>query len=689
VNGAVSERALILAPIGRDAPIAAAMLGEAGIAADICANLPSLLRELNSGAGFVVVTEEALRTADLRPLSAWIEAQPEWSDLPFILLTGRGGGLERNPAAARQLEVLGNVTFLERPFHPTTLVSLARSALRGRRRQYEARARLEALAEREREFAEGQARFQAITDSIDQMIWSTRPDGFHDYFNQRWYDYTGVPEGSTDGEAWNGMFHPDDRERAWETWRHSLETGVPYHIEYRLRHRSGEYRWTLGRAHPVRDATGRIVRWYGTCTEIDAEVRAREVLARSREVLEVEVAKAISEREAAVAQLHEAQKLETIGQLTGGVAHDFNNLLTPIMGSLDLLRRTTDDERQLRLIDGALQASGRAATLVQRLLAFARRQDLQPRSVNVGALLDGMRDLISRSIGPAIDVVIESAPDLPPARIDPNQLELAILNLAVNARDAMPNGGTLRIAADKVDVTWTAPISTGGYVRVAVIDSGVGMDASTLARAVEPFFSTKGLGKGTGLGLSMVHGLAAQSGGMLDLSSTPGQGTRAEMWLPIAGVAAESEAEPSREAVQAPRAATILLVDDEQLVRLGTADLLGDLGYRVVQASSGSEALRLLRDDRFDIMVTDYLMPGISGVDLAREAKAIAPGLPVLLITGYSDIAEGPGTELPRLTKPFRQIDLAQRVSDLLQLADGANIVRLPKDPSTKKRPAR
>jgi PAS domain S-box-containing protein len=687
VNRTLSERALVLAPIGRDAAIASAMLGEAAITADVCGNLPELVGELDKGVGFVVVTEEALRTADLRALAAWIEAQPEWADLPFILLTGRGGGLERNPAAARHLDVLGNVTFLERPFHPTTLVSLARSALRGRRRQYEARARLEALAERERELAEGQARFQAITDSIDQMIWSTRPDGFHDYFNQRWYDYTGVPEGSTDGEAWVGMFHPDDHERAQKIWQRSLETGVPYHIEYRLRHRSGEYRWTLGRAHPVRDARGRIVRWYGTCTDIDAQVRAREVLAQSREALELEVAEAIAERETAVAQLHEAQKLETVGQLTGGVAHDFNNLLTPIMGSLDLLRRSLSDERALRLIDAALQASHRAATLVQRLLAFARRQDLQPRSVNVAALLEGMRDLISRSIGPTIEVLIESEAELPPARVDPNQFELAILNLAVNARDAMPNGGKLRIAADSVDVTWPARVSPGRYVRIGVVDSGVGMDASTLARAVEPFFSTKGLGKGTGLGLSMVHGLAAQSGGALDLSSTPGKGTRAEIWLPVADTAADIDAEPLATALQAPRAATILLVDDEELVRVGTADLLADLGYQVVQAGSGSEALRLLRQDGFDILVTDYLMPGMNGAELAREARARVPGLPVLLITGYSNIAEGPGMELPRLTKPFRQTDLAQRVADLLQ-PDRSNVVSLPKQPKADKRPS-
>ena len=673
----VSERALVLAPMGRDAAVAAAMLAEAGIRAVPCPTLAALLSGLEAGAGFAVVTEEALATADLRPLSDWIEGQPEWSDIPFVLLTSRGGGLERNPSAGRYLDVLGNVTFLERPFHPTTLVSVARSALRGRRRQYEARSRLMALRERETALEESEMRFRAITDSIDQMVWSTRPDGFHDYFNQRWYDYTGVPPGSTDGEAWNGLFHPDDQARSWETWQRSLETGEPYHIEYRLRHRSGEYRWTLGRAHPVRDARGTIIRWYGTCTEIDAEVRARETLARSREMLQAEVEEAVKAREEALARLHEAQKLETIGQLTGGVAHDFNNLLTPIMGSLDLLRRRLgDDPRALRLIDGGLQAAGRAATLVQRLLAFARRQDLQPRTVDIATLLEGMRDLITRSIGPTIEVSIETEADLPPARIDPNQFELAVLNLAVNGRDAMPSGGKLRIVADTAEIGEAGPLAPGRYVRVAVVDSGVGMDAATLARAVEPFYSTKGLGKGTGLGLSMVHGLAAQSGGTLELSSKPGQGTRAEMWLPTGSGEAETEADPVREATPAARPWTILAVDDEELVRVGTADLLRDLGYRVIMASSGPDALRLLRDAEVDLLLTDYLMPGMNGVELVYEAQKFDPDLPALLVTGYSDIADGPGLELPRLTKPFRQTDLARRVAELLLRSErGATVI--------------
>jgi signal transduction histidine kinase/CheY-like chemotaxis protein len=542
VNGDRSERALILAPVGRDAAVAAAMLVEAGIGASICCDLASLVAELGIGAGFVLVTEEALQGTDLRAVRAWIEAQPDWSDLPFVLLTSRGGGLERNPAAGRFLDLLGNVTFLERPFHPTTLVSVARSALRGRRRQYDARARLESLA-----------------------------------LNQR----------------------------------------------------------------KLRDAN---------------------------ETLEARVEERTRDHEAALAQLHEAQKLETLGQLTGGVAHDFNNLLTPIIGSLDLLRRRVPaDDKAHRQIEIALQAASRAATLVQRLLAFARRQDLQPRSIDIVALLRGMQDLIRKSVGPMVELEVDCPEALPPARIDPNQLELAILNLALNARDAMAGGGRLGISVRLERVEAGGRLKPGDYLCVAISDTGVGMDAATLAHAIEPFFSTKGVGRGTGLGLSMVHGLAAQLGGRLSLTSEPGAGTVAEMWLPVAAEPAEAADAEQGALVAPPRPATILLVDDEDIVRRATAEMLADIGYGVVQASSGAEALRLLRDGlRFDIVVSDYLMPGMNGVELIEHARALAPALPALLISGYSRIAEGPGAELPRLAKPFRQAELAAHVAQLL-----------------------
>jgi signal transduction histidine kinase/CheY-like chemotaxis protein len=417
------------------------------------------------------------------------------------------------------------------------------------------------------------------------------------------------------------------------------------------------------------------------------QYEARDVLARSREELERLVAERTREREEALAQLHEAQKLETIGQLTGGVAHDFNNLLTPVMGNLDLLRRRipADDRRSQRLIENAMKATGRAATLVQRLLAFARRQDLQPRAVDVSGLLVGLEDLVTRSIGPTVTVVVDAPPGLPAARVDPSQLELAVLNLAINARDAMPGGGrlTMEVRYEAVPDARGDRLRPGRYVRLCVADTGVGMDASTLRRAIEPFFSTKGLGKGTGLGLSMVHGLAAQSGGALMLSSTPGVGTRAELWLPVADEAAAANEQTHAETVLAARPATVLLVDDEELVRIGTAEMLTDLGYAVIQAGSGVEALAALRRGalEIDLLVTDYLMPGMNGADVVHEARRVRPDLPTLLMTGYTNLVQGAAAELPRLAKPFRQAELAARIAELMDAAAPRdNVVAIRED---------
>ncbi|MDR6128399.1 ATP-binding protein [Sphingomonas sp. SORGH_AS_0438] len=381
----------------------------------------------------------------------------------------------------------------------------------------------------------------------------------------------------------------------------------------------------------------------------------------------------ITARKEADAQLAQAQKMDAIGQLTGGVAHDFNNLLTPIVGSLDMVRRRhREDERTQRMIGNALQAAERAATLTQRLLAFARRQALQPRAVDVGALIDGIVDLIRRSLGPTIRVVLEVPRHLPPASVDPNQLELALLNLAINARDAMPSGGQLTItaAAATAGERNLLGLTPGDYVRLLATDTGTGMDKATLARAAEPFFSTKGVGKGTGLGLSMIHGLAAQSGGTLRLDSAVGVGTTVELWLPISHQPAERAAERSGDPTAAREAARILLVDDEEIVRTATADMLRDIGYDVVEARSASQALAMLRGGaEVDLLVTDYLMPGMTGAALITECRTGGPALPALLITGYAAAGEDVPADVPRLAKPFRQVDLAARVDDLLTAA--------------------
>jgi signal transduction histidine kinase/ActR/RegA family two-component response regulator len=543
----VSERGLILAPQGRDALVAAEMLREANIRSNIVKDVTGLVMELASGAGFAVVTEEALAGSPLHSLSEWIEAQEEWSDFPFVLLTRRGGGLERNPAAARYLELLGNATFLERPFHPTTLVSLAQSALRGRRRQYDAKARLLELNDLARD------------------------------------------------------------------------------LERRVEERTAEH-------------------------------------------------------EAAVAQLHEVQKLETLGQLTGGVAHDFNNLLTPITGALDLLYKqyADRDARSARLLGNALKAADRARTLVQRLLGFARRQTLQTDAIDIVRLISGMRDLIASSIGPTIEILIEPDPGLPLAVVDPNQLELAILNLCVNARDAMPEGGRLTIAATlDSDGQRAAPgLAPGEYVRLSVSDDGYGMSSETLSRAIEPFYSTKEIGRGTGLGLSMVHGLAAQLGGGFAISSELGKGTRVDLYLPVAGSsAAETNAPSIRATAEMERHLSVLLVDDEDLVRFATAEMIRELGHHVVEVSSGAEAIQQLEDGLIvDAVITDYKMPRMDGAELARKIQKIEPSLPVLIITGYTGITDE-ALNLPRLAKPFGQAEIAAALASMFLEDD--KVVRL------------
>ncbi len=366
--------------------------------------------------------------------------------------------------------------------------------------------------------------------------------------------------------------------------------------------------------------------------------------------------------------LLQAKKLEGMGELTGGVAHDFNNLLTPILGALDMLaRRGVGGEREQRLIHGALESAERARTLIHRLLAFARRQPLQSAPVDVGALVRGMADLVASAAGPSVAVAVEVADPLPLARADRHQLEMAILNLGVNARDAMDGRGrlTIAVAAEGVEAGHPAGLAPGPYVRICVSDTGKGMDEATRARAIEPFFSTKGPGRGTGLGLSMAHGLASQLGGALAIDSRPGEGARITMWLP------QSDEPPVSAAVlrQADGAGThagiVLLVDDEAKIRDVTLDMLTELGFRVHEAASPEAALAAIEAGlEPDILITDHLMPGMTGVELAYAVRARRPAARALIISGFAEV-EHLDPALPRLAKPFLQSDLAAALAEI------------------------
>jgi len=533
----------------------------------------------------------------------------------------------------------------------------------------------------EKELRESEQRFQAIVNSIDQMIWSTRPDGFHDYYNDRWYEFTGLKRHAVSGEAWGGTSHPDDKVWAWERWRKSLATGEPFHIEYRLRHHSGEYRWIIATAQCVRDSEGRITRWYGTCTDVHDLKVAEAALRDLNETLEVRVTAAIAEREEAESALRQAQKMEAVGQLTGGIAHDFNNLLQIITGNLEVLqRRLPDDEGRLkRAADNAMTGAARAATLTHRLLAFSRRQPLAPKPLDLNALVAGMAEMLTGTLGDNITLEALPGAGLWKVEADFNQLESAILNLAVNARDSMPDGGGLRIETSNAYVDLGHPaenaeVNAGQYVMISVSDSGIGMDEATAARAFEPFFTTKEVGKGTGLGLSMVYGFVRQSGGHVRIQSRPGEGTTVRIFLPrFVGDDNDEPAVDEEAASRVARSETILVVEDDDVIRLYSVECLRELGYRVIEAGDAQSALRLVerRGGDIDLLFSDIVLPGgINGEELSHRVRALWPDLKVLFTTGFArdavmrDGRLDTGVEL--ITKPFTHADLAARVRDVL-----------------------
>jgi len=549
----LSERALILAPLGRDSQIALMILNEAGYDGLITPDLANLCSELEPGAGLLLIAAEALRGPELETLLRYLEQQPAWSDLPIVLLTHHGGS-EQGPSSQLS-DLLGNVTFLERPFHPATLVSMITAALRGRRRQYEARDRLIDLSESER-------RLQSTLETLEQQV-----------------------------------------EERTAQLRHNEEA------------------------------------------------------------------------------LRQSQKMEAVGQLTGGIAHDFNNMLTGIIGSLELLRRRLARGRLEdldSLIDLGVTSANRAAGLTHRLLAFSRRQSLDSKAVQMNDLVKSMGELLQRSLNESIQLDMRLHEQLWVAEADPNQLESALLNLVINARDAMPDGGHLVVETGNqvLDREFTATynnLSPGDYVVLSVTDNGCGMPQSVISRAFDPFFTTKPIGQGTGLGLSMIYGFSKQSGGHVSIDSEIDKGTTVKLYLPrFQGESLPHVPVGMEQAPDAVEGETVLIVEDDPAVRVLVSAVLSELGYGYVEASDADGAVPILDSvQRIDLLISDVGLPGMNGRQLAEIGRQYRPELKVLFITGYAEHAAvrggflDPGMQM--ITKPFTFDLLTAKVREMIK----------------------
>jgi PAS domain S-box-containing protein len=503
----------------------------------------------------------------------------------------------------------------------------------------------------EEKLRQSEQRFRFLLQSVtDYAIYMLDTDGRVTSWNAGAQRFKGYLAEEIIGEHFSRFYSEEDRaagipRRALQT---ALEEGRFEAEGWRYR-KGGTRFWANVVIDPVRDDNGALIGFAKITRDLTERRQSQLALEQAQQAF------------------FQSQKMEAIGQLTGGVAHDFNNLLAAIMGSLDLARRRLAQGADIsRFLDNATQAAERGATLTQRMLAFARKQDLKLQTVDLAGLIGGMAELLQRTIGAGITVDTRFPLILEPVRADPAQLELALMNLAVNARDAMPHGGAIIIGARQERVQIHNSLAPGEYVCLYVTDKGEGMDEETLGRAVEPFFTTKGVGKGTGLGLSMVSGMAEQCGGKLVLHSAKGEGTTVEIWLPTSAREALPPKAVAETIARFLDPITILAVDDDDLVLINTAGMLADMGHIVIQTHSAREAIKILGTQRVDLVVTDYAMPGMTGADLVRAMRGGWPKLPVLMVSGYAELPEGAGKGIPRLAKPFRQTELAAAIAEVM-----------------------
>jgi PAS domain S-box-containing protein len=678
-NTSSEERILVLAPRGRDAQVIEQVLSGGGFASCVCASQKMLTQELEVGASAALIAEEALLDADLAPMADWLSRQESWSDFPFVLLVSKR--FQHRTAAARALlGSLSNVILLERPLNAETLRRATASALRARKRQYQARSDLQARIR-------GEERLRIALQAGGLGSWeldlSTRTLYVSEASKAHYGRNPSEPFTYRDLAA---AVHPDDRDRRRAVVTAALADASDFDVEYRVTWPDGSLHWVHVQGKTIADENGKSAMVAGVSQDVtdrrESERRLRdseEALRPLNETLEnrieertAELAQAndrlmreITERERAQIALVQAQKMEAIGRLTGGIAHDFNNLLNVILGNVDLIDRLSSDERIKRMAATARKSTQRGAKLTGQLLAFSRSQSLNLQPVDLTQVMEGARDLLSASLGSNIQMRFEIEPRIPLVKADLNQIELAILNLAINSRDAMPDGGTLTIRC----VLRDAPadlLPEGRYAVIAVSDTGLGINPEIITKVFDPFFTTKALGKGTGLGLSQVYGIAQQSGGTARIESAVGSGTTVEIWLPLAEVAARTAASDSdaTDTALRNRHAKILVVEDDPGVRQFIVECLEMSGYQVTQADHAQAGLAQLDLMQPDLMIADFLMPGMNGAELVAKATARYPKLPIIFATGYADmkaIEEVIGNN-SILRKPFQMGELVESV---------------------------
>ena len=655
----------VVAPWQRDGESLLEVLLRHGYRAKLYPDQATLAAHIGEQSGVVILTEEALE-GGTDAIQRALAAQPAWSDIPFVVLqSGRPGrGARVSPLPHTVL----NRIELERPIGSDSLLSAVATAMLSRQKQFEISDRMEDLARSRKALADSEAELRRVTDSLPVLIALIDTDCRYRFANRAYQSWLGIDPADMLGKTVEEIFGAEQwrmqKEAVWQAL-----AGEPVRIELAWPYPDGRRRETEIRYIPRRVDDGRIDGVHLFATDITERKDALDAVSQSAARLE----RTVAERTAALraemqarsesdTALRQAQKMEAVGQLTGGIAHDFNNMLTSIIGALDIVSIRVTDERTAKVVRAATESAGRAAALTQRLLAFSRRQSLDPSPVDVNALIQSMHMLLTQTLGERIEVRVALAAPLDKALVDVNQLESALLNLCINARDAMPDGGHLRIAT-----RYAASIPLlrdggephpGGYVVVEVADDGVGMEPAVKDRAFEPFFTTKPIGQGTGLGLSMIYGFMQQSKGFVDLQSAPGSGTTISLYLPVAPKVAEAVAAPPD--AQAPKGEgqLILVVEDDDQVRLLVNFLLEELGYVVVTARDANDALSHVSSLRhIDLLVTDVGLPGMNGRQLAELFRQDHPAAPVLFMTGYAESAalrsEFLGPNMRMIAKPF------------------------------------